>query len=144
MLLTLLIALDSHLLLALVFFLFFFGDVAASSLLLCSCGLADDTHHVLLEGLLLEEEAVLVPNEVRRLNVEVVTLHAALEQIEDVAVVGVGSETQAAAVLHELFEFSWLVHAELVYGHFLLFSPDVIIFLVLRAPRQTLPWQRAT
>jgi hypothetical protein len=61
----------------------------------------------------------------------VVTLHAALKQIEDVAVVGVSSETEAAAVLHEFFEFSWLVHAELIYGHFLLFSPDVIIFLVL-------------
>jgi acid stress-induced BolA-like protein IbaG/YrbA len=61
----------------------------------------------------------------------VVTLHAALKQIEDVAVVGVSSETEAAAVLHEFFEFSRLVQAELVYGDLFLFSPDVIIFLVL-------------
>lgn len=128
--LTLLIAIASHLLLALVFLFFLLGNVTTSSFLLCTGGLADDSHHVLLQGLLLEEEAVLVPDEIRCLNVEVVTLHATLEQIEDVAVVGVGSETKTAAVLHEFFEFSWLVHAELIYGHFLLFSPDVIIFLV--------------
>ena len=122
---------SSHLLFALVFFLLFLRDVAAGSFLLCACGLADDSHHVLLEGLLLEEEAVLVPDEVGCLNIEVVTLHAALKQIEDVAVVGVSSETEAAAVLHEFFEFSRLVQAELVYGDLFLFSPDVIIFLVL-------------
>ena len=54
--------------------------------------LLDDAHHLSLDGLLLESEAVLVPDEVRRARIELVSLHAALEQANNVAVVGVLSE----------------------------------------------------
>ena len=54
--------------------------------------LADDAHHVLLKRLFFQEKAVLVPDEVWHLEVEVVTFHAALEQAENVLEVGVSRE----------------------------------------------------
>lgn len=99
----------------------------------------DDAHHALLETLLLEEQAVLVPDEVRGLEVEVVALHAPFEETDDVLVVGVGGERQATAVVHEFLELRRLVQAELVHGHFLLLALNVIIFLVLGATGETLP-----
>ena len=105
--------------------------------------LVDDAHHGLLERLPFEEEAVLVPDEVGRAQLEVVALHAALEQRQDVAIVGVGREGQAAAVVHELLEFGRLVQAEFVDGHLLLLALDVIIFFVFRASWQALPRQRS-
>ena len=103
----------------------------------------DHLHHALLEAFLLEEQAVLVPDEVRVLDVEVVTLHAPFEKLDDVLVVGVLGEGEAAAVVHELFEFGRLVQAQLVDGHLLLLALDVIIFLVLGATGETLPGQRS-
>jgi hypothetical protein len=38
-----------------------------------------------------------------------VALHATLEQVQDVLVVGIGRECEAAAVVHVLFEFGRLV-----------------------------------
>ena len=38
--------------------------------------LIDDVHHLPLDGLLLQNEPVLVPDEVRRLGIDVVLLHA--------------------------------------------------------------------
>lgn len=87
----------------------------------------------------LEEKAVLVPDEVRRAKLEVVALHAALEQAEDVAIVGVCGEGQTTAIVHELLELGRLVQAQFVDGHLLLFALDVIIFLVFRASWEALP-----
>ena len=107
------------------------------------CGLGDDAHHILLESLLLEEETVFVPDEVGRLHVVVVALHAAFEETQDEAVVGVSSEAQPAAVLHEFLELAGLVHAEFVDSDFLLFALDVIIFFILGASGKALPGERA-
>ena len=76
--------------------------------------LVDDTHHLSLDGFLLQDKSVLVPNEVRRLLVMSVLIHAALEQLDDVPVVRVLGETQTSAIVHELSEFLWLVFTELV------------------------------
>lgn len=105
--------------------------------------LLQGAQHVLLKGLLLEDEAVLVPNEVRGLHVEGVALHAAFEKGEDVAVVGVRGEGQGAAVLHKLLELGGLVQAELVYGDLFLLALNVVVLLVLRAAGEALPGQRA-
>jgi hypothetical protein len=106
-------------------------------------GFRDDAHHVLLEGLLLKEEAVFVPDEVGGLHVEVVALHATFEESQDKAVVWVSGETESAAVLHEFLKLAGLVHAEFVNGNFLLLTLDVIIFLILRASGKSLPGERA-
>ena len=59
--------------LALVFFIFVVLG------LLLFVGLLESTKHVLLQGLLFENEAVLVPDKVGSLNVESVALHAGFE-----------------------------------------------------------------
>ena len=85
----------------------------------------------MLDCLLLQHQPVLVPDEIRLLGVESVALHAALEQVDDVRVVGVLSERQAAAVVHELLELVGLVSAELVDGDLLLLLLNVRIFFLL-------------
>ena len=108
-----------------------------------SCRLVNDAHHGLLECLSFEEEAVLVPDKVWRAQLEIVSLHAALEERKNVAVVRVCREAESAAIVHELLELGWLIQAEFVDGHLLLLALDVIIFFVLRASWKALPRQRA-
>jgi len=91
----------------------------------------DDVKHLPLDSLFLEHESILVPDEVGRLRVESVLLHAALEQANDVAVVWVLGETQASAVVHELSEFLGLVLAELIDCGLLLLLLDGRVFLSL-------------
>mgnify|MGYP000886491393 CR=1 FL=1 len=123
--------------LALVFLVLLVGG------LLLFVGLLERADHVLLEGLLLEHEAVFIPNEVGRLDVEGVALHALLEQIQNVAVVGVRREAQRPAELHVLFELVRLVQTQLVNRNLLLLALDIVIFFVLAASGQALPRQRA-
>jgi len=99
--------------------------------------------HVLLQGLLLENQTVLVPGKIWGLQVETVTLHARVEQVEDVPVVGVVREAQLSAVAHELLELLGLVLAEFLNGHLLLFSLNVVVLFVLGSSRESLPWERA-
>ena len=106
-------------------------------------GLADDFHKVLLEGLLLKDKAVLVPDEVGYLGVPAVLLHAAFKQAEDELVVGVLSELEFAAIVHELTELLGVALAQLVDSDLQLLLLDVVVLLVLRAARQTLPRQAA-
>ena len=57
------------------------------------------------------------------------SLHAALEQSDDVTIVWILSERQASAVVHELFEFFGLISAKLFnFGLFLLFLDVSILF----------------
>ena len=124
------------------FFALVFLLLAAAGLL--RCWFLERTHHVLFEGLLLEYEAVLVPNEVWSLGVEVVAVHAIIEQVQDVTVVGVICELQGSAVLHELFELNGLVQAQLVDGDLLLLSFNVVIFFVLGTAGEALPRERSS
>ena len=107
-------------------------------------GLVDHAHHGLLQRLPLEEEAVLVPEEVGSAQLKVMALHATLKQREDVAVVRVGCEGQPAAVVHELLELGRLVKTQLVNCNLLLLALDVIIFFILGASWETLPWKGST
>ena len=102
--------------------------------------LVDDADHLALDGLFLEDEAVLVPYEVGRLLVKVILLHAALEQLDDVIVVGVLGEAQSSAVVHELAEFVWLVLAQLVNRGLLFLLLDGSVLLGLGSSWQALPW----
>jgi hypothetical protein len=102
------------------------------------------THHVLLKGLLLEHQAILVPNKVWRLQVEAVSLHATLELAENESVVGVSSEAQRPAVQHEFLKLYGLVKAKLLDSDLLLLALNVIVFFVLGAAGQSLPWERAS
>ena len=112
------------------------------SVLLLSWLLFDNFHHLLLDLLLLEDQPVLVPDEVGGLQVESVSLHARLEQANDVRVVGVLREGQASAVVHELSEFLRLVLAQFLNSHFLLLFLDIGVFLLLRSSGKSLPWER--
>ena len=95
--------------------LVFLGSTALVAGFDCRClawllrRLVNHAHHGLLQCLPFEEEAVLVPDEVRSAQLKVMALHAALKQREDVAIVRVGCEGQPAAVVHELLEFGRLV-----------------------------------
>ena len=71
------------------------------------------------------------------------SLHATLEQVDDVLVVRIGREGESSAVVHEFFEFGRLVQAELIHCHFSLLALDVIIFLVLGSTWESLPWERS-
>lgn len=106
--------------------------------------LADDLHQVLLEGFFFEHKAVLVPDEIRHLGVPPVLFHASFEQPQNVLVVGVFSELQLAAVVHEFAELLGMALAQLVHSDFELLLLDVVVLLILRASGQTLPRETAS
>ena len=109
----------------------------------CDClgclGLVDDFHHLLLESLAFLEKAVFVPNKIDLAWVEVVALHAALKQTQNVAVVWILSERQSSAIVHKLLELGRLVLTQLINSHLLLLSLDVCVLLVFGASRKSLP-----
>ena len=96
-----------------------------------------------LDGLLLQHESILVPNEVGVLCVEAILLHAAFKEADNVPVVGVLGEAQASAVVHEFSEFFWLVLAQLVDRGLLLLLLDGGVLLGLGSAWQALPRERA-
>lgn len=106
--------------------------------------LADHLHQVLLEGLLLEDKAVLVPDEVRHFRVPSVLLHASFKQPEHVLVIGVLCELELAAIVHELAELLWMALAQLVHSDFQLLLLDIVVLFVLRSARETLPGETAS
>jgi hypothetical protein len=105
--------------------------------------LADDFHEVLLECLLLKDEAVLVPDEIRHLGVPAVLFHASLEQPKHKFVIWIFSKLQLAAIVHELTELLWVALAQLVYCDLELLLLNVVVLFVLRATGKTLPRQAA-
>jgi hypothetical protein len=107
-------------------------------------GLADDFHQVLLQGLLLKDQTVLVPDEVGGLGVPPVLLHASLEETKDILVIGVLSELKFAAIVHELAEFLGVTLTQLINSDFELLLLDVVILLVLRASWKALPRKTAS
>ena len=107
-------------------------------------GLADHLHKILLECFLLEDQAVLVPDEIRNLGVPAVLLHAALEQPQYVLVIRIFGELKLAAVVHELTELLWVALTELIHSNFELLLFDIVVLFVLRSTWQTLPWKTAS
>ena len=102
-------------------------------------GLVEDPKHLLLDSFFLEDQSVFVPDEVWLLGIDTVSLHAALEQVNDVGVVGVLGERQASAVVHVLLELLGLVSAEFLDGDLLLLLLDVGVLLLLGSSRKALP-----
>ena len=84
--------------------------------------------HLALNSFFFEHESVLVPDEIGGLRVVALPLHASFEQANDVAVVGILSEGEAAAVMHEFFEFLRLVFAKVFDFCLYLLLFDVSIF----------------
>lgn len=101
--------------------------------------LRNNLRDVLLQLFLFKNQAVLVPDEVGRLQIKSVFLKAALKQAQNVPVVGIGSESQTAAVIHELVEFGRLVRAQLINCDFLLLALDVVVLFRLGAAGKALP-----
>jgi len=83
----------------------------------------------------------LIPDELRNLRVDSVSAHAAFKKSDDVAVVGVLSEAQTLAVVHELLELFWLVSAQIIDGYLLLLLLDVGVLLGLGSSWKSLPWK---
>ena len=105
--------------------------------------LADNLHQVLLKSFLLKYQSIFVPYEIWHFRVPLIFLHATFEQPEDVFVVRVLSELELATVVHKLTELLWVSFAQLINSNFQLLLFDVVVFLVLRATGQALPWQTA-
>ena len=91
----------------------------------------DDIQHLSLNGFFLEHQSVFVPDEVWTLGVEAVSLHATLEQSDDVTIVGVLCETKASAIVHELLELLWLIFAQVLDCRFFLFLFDIRVLFSL-------------
>ena len=103
--------------------------------------LLDNLEHGGLHLFSLESKSVFIPDEIRGLGVEAMSLHAALEEPNDVRVIWVLGETETSAVVHEFSEFLWLVLAEFLDGHFLLLFLDVGVLLLLVSSWESLPWE---
>ena len=82
--------------------------VASICLLLLLCLhlwlLANDIEHRVLESFLVLAESVLLPSEVHDAAIQVVTVHAVLEEVHTRSVVWILLELKGTAVLHELLE----------------------------------------
>lgn len=121
------------------------GFTSATSARLCLHArlLANDVEHRVLERLLVLAQPVLLPGVVKDAVVEVVALHAALEVVEALTIVGLLLEFERSAVLHVLAELARVTAAELLKTGLNLLLLDVVILLVLGATRETLPRQLA-
>lgn len=107
-------------------------------------GLVDHLHQVLLQGFLLKDKAVLVPDEIGHLGVPAVLLHAALEQPQYILVVWVFGELEFAAVVHKLAELFGVALAQLVHCDLKLLLLDVVVLFVLGPAGETLPRETAS
>ena len=101
----------------------------------------DNLEHLLLDEFLLEHQSIFVPDEVRLLKVDIIFLHTALEQVDDVAIVWVLGEAETSAVVHKFLEFLRLVFAELLDLDLLLLFLDVGVLLSLGSSGEALPWE---
>jgi len=93
--------------------------------------LANDVEHTVFQGLLVFGEPVLLPGVVKDACVQAVPRHAALEEVEAGAVVGLLLKLQGAAVLHVFTELTWMATAELLKRRFDLLLLDVVVLFVL-------------
>ena len=67
------------------------------------------------------------------------SLHATLEQTDNVRIVRILREAKTSAVVHELFELVGDVPTELVDGYFFLFLLNVGVLFSLRSSWEALP-----
>jgi len=102
--------------------------------------LVDDAHQTALESLFVLGESILLPGVVEDCSVELMTVHAALEEADACLDVGRLVELERSAVRHELLEFRWVSSAKIFKGgfNFLLFDGGVLF--VLTPSWKALPW----
>ena len=103
--------------------------------------LLNNLEHLLLDLLLFYSQPILLPNKFWLFGAETISLHAALEETNDVTIVGILGEAEASAVVHELLEFVWLISAELLNGYLLLLFLNISVFFLLRSTSKSLPWK---
>lgn len=101
----------------------------------------DDVHHLSLNCFLFEDKPIFVPNEIWIFCVKSMPLQTAFKKTDDVTVVWVLREWEASAVMHEFFEFFWLILAQVLNCGFLLFLFNGCIFFSLWSAGQSLPWK---
>ena len=70
--------------------------------------LLDHLQHGCLHFFSFQGKSVFIPNEIRCLGVETMSLHAALKETNDVGVVWVLGEGEASAVVHVLLKLIWV------------------------------------
>ena len=105
--------------------------------------LANDVEDTVFESLLVFRQPVLLPGVVEDPAVKVVPLQARFKEANASPIVGLLLKFEGTAVLHELSEFRWVAATKLLQRSLNLFLLDRIVFLVLAATWQTLPWERS-
>ena len=84
-----------------------------------------------LDGFLLKQESILVPDEIWSGETVTMAFQARFKASDDVSIVRILSKGEASAVVHELSELFWLVLAKLLDGDLLLLFLDVGVLLLL-------------
>jgi hypothetical protein len=105
--------------------------------------LSNHVQHRVLQGLLVFGETILLPRVVEDASIEVVPVHAALEEGQAGSVVGLLLELERSAILHVLSELRWVTAAELLQGGLDLLLLDIVVLFVLGATWESLPGQLA-
>lgn len=105
--------------------------------------LSNDVEHGVFQGLLILGETVLLPGVVEGACIQVVPVHAAFKEAKASAIVGLLLEFKRAAVFHVLTELAGVAAAKFFKAGLDLLLLDVVVLLVLRAARQTLPGELA-
>ena len=103
--------------------------------------LSDDIKHTVFQRFLVFTQSVLLPSIVEDRCVQVVSLHAFVEQAYAVFVVGLLLEFEQPAIFHVLLEFDRVALAQLVYGGLQLLLFDVLILFVFVFAWEILPWK---
>ena len=102
--------------------------------------LVDDIHQTVLEGFLVFGESVLLPCVVKDCSVELVTVHAVLEEADASLDVGLLVKLERSAVLHEFLELRGVSSAKIFKGGFNFLLFDGVVLFVLTPSWEALPW----
>lgn len=105
--------------------------------------LPDDIEHRILQRLFVLAQTVLLPGVVKHAVVEIVSLHAAFKVVKALTVVGLLFKLERTAVLHILAELARMAATKLLQTRLNLLLLNVVVLLILRASRQSLPRQLA-
>ena len=93
--------------------------------------LSDNIQHTVFQCLFVLGEPILLPGVVEDATVELMSLHAAFEEVDTSAIVWFLLELERAAILHELPELARVASAQLFERRLNLLLLDIVILLVL-------------
>ena len=86
-------------------------------------------HHLLLNRFLFHDQTIFIPDVIRRLDIEPVTLHACFEETDDVPIIWILSEAKSTTIVHKLLDLLWYIFAKLIdRGLFLFLFDSGILF----------------